>query len=1419
MTNTEQLLAKKNAELEKELAEKNHELEIEAALERVRAIALSMKKPADMLEVCKIIAQQLYLLNVKEIRNVQTAIFYESKGTYMNYEYYAKHDKAFITETSYTNHEIHRAFAEQMLKGKGEFFSTHISKAELPGWIAYQKSTNVFIDDYLETAASLNYYWFSLGAVALGVSTYQSLKQEDINLFKRFLKVFELSYTRYLDIEQAIAQTREAQIQLALERVRARAMAMQTSEELNELISTVFIELTKLDFVLTRCVIEIYEGSDKGCRWWMANSEAPSTPMSFFVKYADLPFFNMYLEGWKEKSLKWQYILEDENKIKTDDFLFNETELSLLPDFVIAGMRAPKSIYLNASFNNFGNLTLASVEPLSDEHFDILLRFAKVFDLTYTRFNDLRQAEAQTRESQIQLALERVRARTMAMQKSDELTDVAALLFRQCKNLGYEPDRISIGIMQEEKQIIELWATDAEADEQRQFYQLPFNEPHVISRCVKAWKEQNKSLVLDLYGQPLKEYAEFWKSLGAVEDARSTVDQVVFNFAFFSKGYLGFISFEHVPPQIIELLERFAGVFDITYTRFLDLQKAEAQTREAQIETALEKVRSRSLAVHKSDEFNEVIKVVFERLQELRIPMTSVSINVFIHGSKDTEAYICGSGEDGLTLSHIRLIHFNHPISNDRYDAYEKGFEFFTKTYTEDEKNSFYEYEFEVSDLKYIPSDIKKMMMESKRYTCSLAFAKNSMIVVNDFEGKSLSSKQIDIVKRFAKVFDQSYTRFLDLQKAEAQAREAQIETALEKVRAIAMSMLKSDELMAVCEAVFKQLQILGFENVRAAQIYIRNDAEEKFLNYDYSDVTGADVVEVSYNSHANTKRIYDVIRNAGDGLVHNMIEKDELDAWKCYLYDTLGQPHEKDLDKANELHYYLYSFETGAFGICTFKAIAEDELQILKRFRNVFSLSYQRYSDIALAEAQAKEAKIEASLERVRSRTLAMQKSDELAETSAVLFKQLILLGISPNRLYISIIKDNSGETEFWITDEDGSKVSMAYEDNLNNNSSFKKMFDGWKQQKKSLVIDMQGEELEDYFKHLSSIHVPFKGGLTQKRRLQYIAYFNRGFIGMASPDEQPKETIDLLERFSYVFNLTFTRFNDLQVAEAHAVQAEQDLIEIKLARQKAENALSELQSTQKQLIQSEKMASLGELTAGIAHEIQNPLNFVNNFSEVNEELLGELVNEFEKGNTEEAKAIASDIKQNLEKINHHGKRADAIVKGMLQHSRKNSGQKEPTDINALCDEYLRLSYHGLRAKDKSFNANFKTDFDDNIGKINVVPQDIGRVLLNLFNNSFYAVNEKQKLMANSYQPIAKVSTRKLDNIIEIRVEDNGPGIPQNIIDKIFQPFFTTKPTGQGTGLGLSLAYDIITKEHNGTIKVESKEGEGSTFIIELPA
>ena len=289
--------------------------------------------------------------------------------------------------------------------------------------------------------------------------------------------------------------------------------------------------------------------------------------------------------------------------------------------------------------------------------------------------------------------------------------------------------------------------------------------------------------------------------------------------------------------------------------------------------------------------------------------------------------------------------------------------------------------------------------------------------------------------------------------------------------------------------------------------------------------------------------------------------------------------------------------------------------------------------------------------------------------------------------------------------------------------------------------------------------------------------------------------------------------------IEKQQILSQQNETLEKRVAKRTAElnQSIEELKATQAQLIQSEKMASLGELTAGIAHEIQNPLNFVKNFSEVCSDLMNELEQEIISDDKNDAINLAGNIKENLLKITHHSKRADAIVKGMLQHSRGGTGKKESTDINTLIDEYFMLSYHGLKAKDKLFNAIIQTKLDPNLQLVECIPQDIARVLLNLFTNAFYSLREKKKLLGDNYEPVVSVTTKKKEDIAEIIVRDNGMGIAQKVLDKIFQPFFTTKPAGQGTGLGLSLSYDVI-KAHGGVLKVETKEGEYAEFIIELP-
>ncbi|MEO7175383.1 MAG: ATP-binding protein, partial [Saprospiraceae bacterium] len=503
----------------------------------------------------------------------------------------------------------------------------------------------------------------------------------------------------------------------------------------------------------------------------------------------------------------------------------------------------------------------------------------------------------------------------------------------------------------------------------------------------------------------------------------------------------------------------------------------------------------------------------------------------------------------------------------------------------------------------------------------------------------------------------------------------------------------------------------------------------------------------------------------------------------------------------------HLSFFNGGFLLFITYEQVPHAH-EIFKRFTKVFEQTYTRFLDLQKAEAQTRQAHLEAALERVRARALAMQQPEELKAVAEVLRHEMGLLGIEELETCSIYINDEQAEkAECWyaLKDPHASEKKLVNDHftlNLKDTWVGRAMLSFYNSNEKQISIVMQGANRKEWINYCEANSAPFRGyyGDVIPDRTYHLYKFSHGAIGAAAVADISDESWNLLKRAASVFSLAYSRFKDL-------AQARTDLIKLKEEKKRAEDALTNLQATQKQLIQSEKMASLGELTAGIAHEIQNPLNFVNNFSEVSKELLDELNDELENGNLEDVREIMRDVIQNLEKITHHGKRADAIVKGMLQHSRSNNGVKEPTDINTLCDEYLRLSYHGLRAKDKSFNATMKTDFDNTIRNINIIPQDIGRVILNLLTNAFYAVTERRDALhasqgANTFEPTVSISTKKMVDKVDIRVSDNGNGIPQKVLDKIFQPFFTTKPTGQGTGLGLSLSFEIV-KAHGGEIKV----------------
>jgi hypothetical protein len=971
---------------------------------------------------------------------------------------------------------------------------------------------------------------------------------ENEKIIIRFAKVFEQTYTRFLDLQKAEEQAKEAKIQLALERVRARAMAMQTSEELNSLIGTVFSELTKLELVLTRSVIIIYEPDGYACRWWMANSETPAEPMNFLVKYDEQPFFQGYRKGWMERNIKWVYKLEGEDKVSTDNFLFKETELSLLPEFVIEGMKAPKKVWLTSSFNNFGCLTLASLEPLPDEHFDIMLRFAKVFDLTYTRFNDLKQAEAQARESQIQLALERVRARTMAMQKSEELAATSLVLFQQFKDLGVTSEQISIGIFKEDENIMELYST-LYGSQWNAAAKVDLDEPVVMKKIHTTWKEQKKSLVIDITGNDLRKYNEYRKKLSNLEFGE---DRWVIHIAFFSKGVLTFSTTKPFPQETIQLLERFAGVFEQTYTRFLDLQKAEAQAREAKIEAALERVRSKAMAMHSSEDLAETLGVFYRELRALDVTPRRCGVALMDKKSRMAEVTTMNTTEQGNSIEIIGKIKMaGHRVLAEVFEYWLKQKEYHTVLKGNQIKEYYQVLKPQISYPDY-PSDVAQ-------FGYYFMFKEGDVYAWTDHE---LTEDELQIFRRFTTVISLTYKRYKDLQQAEAQARESKIQLAMERVRARTMAMQKSDELPLAANLLFQQIQSLGMPAWSAGYCIWDDDKQAITLSMSSEGVLQP-TLRMPLTEDTSLKHFREA-HERGESFFVEEVGGDALKEHYAYLRTLPGVKETlDDIEKAGfpvptfQIFHLAY-FTQGFLLFITYEPVPESH-DIFKRFGKVFDQTYTRFLDLQKAEAQAREAQIEAALERVRSRTMGMQKSGELKEVIQVVFEQFIHLNIKIEHTGFVMDYKARNDYDIWIADPLGvpSQVTVPYFDSVYYNRFNEAKKNGEDFFATILSFEEKNKFYQKLFEYVPGLPEDAKefyfncpGLAASTVLLDNVCLYIENFSGIPYSDEEN----NTLMRFGKVFQQTYTRFLDLKKAEANTKEAK---VEAALERTRTQSML----------------------------------------------------------------------------------------------------------------------------------------------------------------------------------------------------------------------------------------------------------------------
>ncbi|MEO6637297.1 MAG: hypothetical protein ABIN25_03405, partial [Ginsengibacter sp.] len=1152
--------------------EKNYELEIENALEKVRAIALSMKEPADMPEVCKIIATELDKLNIKEIRNVQTAIFYESKGTYMNYEYYAKHDKKIITETSYTNSEMHRAFADQMLKGKGEFFSTIISKTDLPGWIAYQKTTNVFIDAYLETAPSLSYYWFSLGPVALGISTYTVLSEEAINLFRRFLKVFELAYTRYLDIEQAIAQLREAKIEAALEKVRSRSLAMHKSDELAEVIRVVSEQLQQLQFSFHN-VSFAFNNEHAGLDFWLASNADPH-PLFITVPYLDNPSLTRTLQARTRGDNFFADALTAEENHEWIQHVVRHSPLKDVSDENVNFLLNTKG-YVRSTFLmkhiilTIGNYFLI---PYTSEQNAILKRFGNVFEQTYTRFLDLQKAEAQSRESQIQLALERVRARTMAMYHSTELAETSSVLVQQIKDLGFETWSCGFCIWLKDD-LVEVWM-GADSGGLLPPMMIPYKKEPTHYEIYKASLRGDAVHQKVWEGEALEEHYKYLKSIPSVATAievlqksgLSLPSRQCYYVGFFKQGYLLLITKES-NAEMHELSKRFAGVFEQTYTRFLDLQKAEAQAREARIETALERTRTQSMIMQHSKELDDTLRVFHEQVLMLGIN-SAFSFLWLPDEEKNNHIFWAAWAEENNNATTFKSKAINYPLDRNEPATAQclidwKSGEPVVSYAVPPESVAGY-----FAAWQELITGVEKLTPE--HFTGGLYYVEAFMtygcfgvMLEND-----LNENEKKILSRFALEFERAYTRFLDLQKAEAQAREAKIEAALESVRASSMAMHHSDELEKVVKTLSDKLVDLGLSLDGAAIFFFEKEKRNLHLWVATIYLPTPIKVEMPYDKDIQSNPIIRDLWGAietGEDFINKSYSGKVKDAYFRFVYKNNESIIPEDI-KIFQLQAksWTTSFTAGKNSVImidswTGRIITSQDFQVLKRFAKVFEQTYTRFLDLKKAEAQARESQVEAALENVRSASLAMHHSNQLKTVAAVMFKKLMELGLTLSGAFIFLFDKKTRDIQLWIattTLSEPGEISIPFTPAISKNLIFKDLWNVIENSEQLFNQIYSGKEKNEYFRHvgkhntlpqaIKNFHQKAKSWITS------IAGEEHAALGFDSWDDQLAtiEDFQILKRFSKVFDQAYTRFLDLQKAEA---QARDSQIQLALERVRA--------------------------------------------------------------------------------------------------------------------------------------------------------------------------------------------------------------------------------------------------------------------------
>src|SRR6056297_596770 len=1084
------------------------------------------------------------------------------------------------------------------------------------------------------------------------------------------------------------------------------------------------------------------------------------------------------------------------------------------------------------------------------------------------------ELENKNRELEVEAALERVRTQSMAMQHPDDLDKVNKELLTQLQKLQIEVYRSWIDIFHVEEGHVLTWSTDFEGNFQSNPATFPLDFDETMSDFYRDYKSPSKFIELEAHGDEVREWFDYLYSVSSDPIFRipSIPDDLYQIWAKHKYGTVATTKLSPITNDEKDILNRFANVFEQAYQRFLDLQKAEEQAREARIETALEKIRSRTMAMQKGEELQEVAVLLYKEL--IALGVTNFVTCGYVEVNEDIRrqhTWVTAPGGDTMGLFHLPLT--GDDTFDARYAAWKNQQPIFHQSIAGQVRINHLEYAITTFNSKEAEEMVRSQFPDPTVFYC-FNFPHGYLHTVG---GSLLTNDEELLLARFTKVFAQTYTRFLDLKRAEAQAREAQIENALEKVRSRSMGMQSSEELPEVANLMFLEIQNLGINAFSCGYCILEEDRRSSMCIMS-TEGTIQKPFLLPHVGEPSFEEWDDFVHSDRTFFTQELAGKSIESHYDFMTSLPQLQPVYQDLKDAGlSLPTYqinhLAKFSAGFLLFITYEPVPEAH-DIFKRFTAVFNQTYTRFLDLEKSEQRAREAEIELSMERIRAQVTAMQASSDLFDIVVNMRKEFISIGHKAD--YFWHMRWLPDVYEMSMTSEDGNRLGMVINVPKFVHDQIPGLAEWEKGSDPTYVLALNAEEAWDYIDNMNKHgdyevvdpNAPSKeviehiGGLTF-----IIARTSHGEIGYSLPGmvpNPPNDAIDTLVRLAGVIDLAYKRFEDLQESEQQArlILEERDRLEV---------ALKELHATQDQLVQQEKLASLGQLTAGIAHEIKNPLNFVNNFSDLSLELVDEIREEVlsvkanvkgesspleggkdssplegsaeaerRRGVSDEATDdtidsdlildILDDIEANLKTIYKHGSRADSIVKSMLQHSRGGDGKMEPTPLNPLIKEYVNLAFHGMRAGDDPINVDIDLQLDKAVGEVPLVAEDFSRVIVNLSNNGFDAMREKESSplegsggaarsrgvsTESSYQPKLTVRTFRNENTVTIEIEDNGPGIPDEMKDKIMQPFFTTKKGTQGTGLGLSITNDIV-KAHGGILSISTSK-QGSKFTIRI--